>query len=115
MNWDPAALQNEITKAVEEYHALLATERITVEVDLITAVMRLDGVLTEVLIDPRAQREEPEELEAALLDAIRATEDAVDRRRAEVGGKVTFLGHPVLELVDQMIKDPAGAARRLAG
>jgi DNA-binding protein YbaB len=115
MTWDANALQAEITKATADYHALLATERVTVEVDLITAVMRLDGVLLEVVVDPRAQREEVDEVEAMLTDAIKAAEDAVDQRRDAVGRTVTFLGHPVLEMVELMMKDPVAAAARLAG
>jgi DNA-binding protein YbaB len=115
MSWDTAALQTEITKAVEEYRALLATERVTVEVDLITAVMRLDGVLIEVVVDPRAMREEPDELADMLTDAIASAEDAVARRRDAVGRTVTFLGHPVLEMVELMMKDPVAASSRLAG
>lgn len=115
MTWDPGALQAEITKAVGDYRALLATERVTVDADLITAVMRLDGVLLEVVVDPRALREEAEVVADLLTDAIRAAEGEAARRRAEVGHTVTFLGHPVLEVVEQMIKDPAGAARGLAG
>jgi DNA-binding protein YbaB len=115
VNWDAAALQTEITKAVEQYRALLATERVTVEVDLITAVMRLDGVLLEVVVDPRALREEADELGAMLTDAIKAAEDDAARRRDQVGATVTFLGHPVLEMVELMMKDPVAAASRLAG
>jgi DNA-binding protein YbaB len=115
MTWDATALRREITKAVEDYHAVLATERVTVEAGLITAVMRLDGVLVEVVVDPRALREEADEVADLLTDAIAAAEDAVARRRDEVGHTVTFLGHPVLEMVELMTKDPAAAASRLAG
>ena len=114
MSWDTAALQTEIAKAVEDYRALLATERVTVEVGLITAVMRVDGVLLEVVVDPRALREEADEVADMLTDAIAAAEDAVARRRDEVGRTVTFLGHPVLEMVELMTKDPVAASSRLA-
>jgi DNA-binding protein YbaB len=113
MTWDAAALQTEITKAVEEYHALLATERVTAETAMVTAVMRLDGALLDVLVDPRAMRDE--HLGRLLTDAIRAAEREVAGRRAALAATVTFLGHPVLDVVEEMINDPAAAVRRFAG
>jgi len=115
MTWDYRALQGEIDRAVEEYADVLARERVTAEVDHVTAVMRLDGVLLDVALDPRAlRRHEPDVLGKVITEAIRAAEREVDARRDVLADKVTFLGHPVLEVVREMISDPQAAARRLA-
>jgi DNA-binding protein YbaB len=115
MTWDYTALQAEIDQAVNEYTAVLARERVTVEVDLVTAVLRLDGVLDEVVVDPRAlRRHGPDRLAELITEAIRAAEHEAATRRDVLADKVTFLGHPVLATVREMIGDPQAAARRLA-
>lgn len=116
MDWDAGALRREIDTAVERYAAVIATERVTVETEWVTAVMRLDGALRDIQLDPRAVRRlGADGLGAELTEAIRAAEQEVERRCRELAGQVTFLGHPVFDLIDEMINDPAGAVRRLTG
>jgi DNA-binding protein YbaB len=115
VNWDYRALQTEIDRAVEDYADVLARERVTAEVDHVTVVLRLDGVLLDVVLDPRVlRRHEPAALGDVITEAIRAGEREVAARRDVLAEKVTFLGHPVLEVVREMISDPQAAARRLA-
>lgn len=115
MAWDYHAVQAEIDQAVDKHAELIAAERVTVQVDLVTAVMRVDGVLEELVVDPRAMRKhEPERLAELITEAIRAAEHEADGRREVLAEKVTFRGRPVLALVREMISDPEAAARRLA-
>lgn len=115
MSWDLHALQAEIGKSVGEYAALVAEERITVEAGLVTVVMRLDGALREVVVDPRAlRRHGADGLADVLTGAIKTAEHRAAGRRDELAGEVTFLGHPVLEVVREMVSDPESAVRRLA-
>jgi DNA-binding protein YbaB len=115
MTWDYQALQAEIDGAVEEYAATVARERVTVEVGSVTAVLRLDGVLDDLVVDPRAlRRHGPDGLAELITDTIRAAEHEAAGRRDVLAEKVTFLGHPVLEVVREMTSDPRAAARRLA-
>jgi hypothetical protein len=108
------ALEREIGAAVDAYAAMIAAERVTVDTGPVTAGLGLDGALHDLTIDPRTlARCAPDELAAHITRAIRAAESAAERRRAELAEKVTFLGHPVLEVVREMINDPEAAARRL--
>jgi hypothetical protein len=115
MSWDYHALQAEIDRAVDGHATEVATERVSVDVGPASAVLRLDGVLEELSIDPRAmRRHSPEELAGLILETIRAAEHEAAARRGVLAEKVTVLGHPVLETVRQMIEDPEAVARRLA-
>lgn len=115
MVWDVDALEAEITAAVDGYAAVVAAEHVAVETEFVAVVLRLDGVLREVVVDPRAPaRRGLDGLAELVTEAIRTAEREADRRRAELAEKVTFLGHPVLEVVREMISDPQAAARRLA-
>jgi DNA-binding protein YbaB len=113
MTWDYHALRAEIDQAVGEYADAVARERVTVEVGPVTVVLRLDGALTDVVLDPRVPPD-PDTLARLLTEAIRAAEHEAAGRRAVLADKVTFLGHPVLEVVREMTSDPHAAARRLA-
>ena len=116
MDWDAGALRREIDNAVEGYAGVIATGDVTVETDMVTAVAGLDGVLLDVRIDPRAVRRlGAEGLGAELTEAIRAAERAIARRCQELAGDVTFLGHPVFELVEEMLNEPEAAIRRMSG
>jgi DNA-binding protein YbaB len=116
MRWDADAMRREIDAAVDGYAAALATERVTVETDLVTAVARLDGVLVDVVIDPRALRKlGVDGLGEQLTDTLQQAERAAAQRRGELAGQVSFHGLPVFELVDEMINDPDAALRRLTG
>lgn len=113
--WDYHALQAEIDRSADEYVTAVARERVTVEVGPVTAVLRLDGVLDDLVVDPRAlRRHDPEVLAELITDAVRAAEHEADGRRAVLAEKVTVLGHPVLEVVREMSTDPHAAVRRLA-
>jgi hypothetical protein len=115
MSWDYHALAAEIDRAVGGHAAEVANERVTVDVGPTTAVLRLDGVLEELAIDPRAMRRHTsEELAGLITRTIRAAEHEAAARRGVLAEKVTVLGHPVLEMVRQMIDDPEAVARRLA-
>jgi DNA-binding protein YbaB len=114
MHWDAGALRREIDRAVDGYADRLATERVTAETEMVTAVLRLDGVLCDIRIDQRAiRRLGADRLGVELTEAIRAAERAVDQRRRELAGGVTFLGHPVFELIEEMINAPEAAVARL--
>jgi DNA-binding protein YbaB len=111
MAWDYHALQAEIDTAVEKYAAALARERATARVGPVTAVLRLDGVLADLVIDPRATHDA---LAEVITEALRAAEREVAGRREALASRVTFLGHPVLAMVQEMTSDPRAVARRLA-
>ena len=113
MTWDYDAVRAEIDRAVREHADAVARERVTVETGHVTVVLTLDGVLADVVIDPRAFRR-LDELDDLVTDAIRAAEQEADVRRQVLAEKVTFLGQPVLEVVREMSSDPAAAVRRLA-
>ena len=114
MSWDYQALRARIDEAVEEYTRGLARERVTVSVGPVSVVLRLDGSLADVVLDPRApHRYDSDALAALVVEAIRAAEHEVTGRRDVLAGTVTFLGHPVLEVVQEMMTDPHAAARRL--
>lgn len=114
MHWDQAGMRRDIDNAVSGYTRALATEEVTAEVGMVTAVLRLDGVLRDIRIQARAIRTlGAEGLGAALTEAIRAAELAAGQRRRELAGAVTFGGHPVFELIDEMINAPESAVRRL--
>jgi DNA-binding protein YbaB len=113
MTWDYQALRAEIDRAVRDHADAVARERVTVEAGPVTAVLTLDGVLADVVIDPRALRR-PDTLAASIVDAVRAAEHEAAARRRVVAEKVTFLGQPVLEVVREMGSDPHAAVRRLA-
>lgn len=115
MAWDHRALQAEIDRAVAGHADLVARERATARVGFVTAVLRLDGVLEDVVVDPRAlRRHDPDELGDLVTEAIRAAEHEAATRRDVLAEKVTVLGHPVLGLVREMIDNPQAVARRLA-
>jgi DNA-binding protein YbaB len=115
MAWNPDVLRAEIDRAVDQYAAMVVEERVTVEAGYVTAVLRLDGVLDELVVDPRAlRRHGPDGLAELMTEAIRAAEREAAGRRDVLADKVTFLGHPVLEVVREMISDPEAAVRRLA-
>lgn len=115
MVWDYGAVQTEIDGAVGEYADQVAREHATARVGFVTVVLRLDGALADLVVDPRApRRHDAEELAALIADAIRAAEHEAAGRRAVLAEKVTVLGHPVLGLVREMISDPQAVARRLA-
>jgi putative ubiquitin-RnfH superfamily antitoxin RatB of RatAB toxin-antitoxin module len=115
MALDTAALRGELDRAVGEYAATVAGERVTVEAGMVTAVLGLDGVLHELVVDPRALRRHGlDGIGERIAEVIRAAEREAASRRDVLAGKVTFLGHPVLEVVREMISDPEAAARRLA-
>jgi DNA-binding protein YbaB len=113
MTWDYRALRDEIDRAVRDHADLVARERVTVEAGPVTAVLTLDGVLADVVIDPRALRRQ-DELGELVTTAIRAAEHEAAARRAVLAEKVTYLGQPVLEVVREMSSDPRAAVRRLA-
>jgi DNA-binding protein YbaB len=116
MALDSGAVGREIDKAVEDYAATLGTEQVTGEAELVTAVLRLDGTLDDIRIDQRAIRAlGADGLGAALTEAIRAAERAADGRSRDLADQVTVLGHPVFELIEEMVNEPAAAVRRLAG
>jgi DNA-binding protein YbaB len=115
MAWDTGALRREIDNAVGEYAAVVAAECITVEIGMVTAVMSADGILREILLDPRAARRlGADGLGELLTEAVRAAEREAAGRRHELAGEVTVLGHPVFELIDEMINNPEAAVRRMA-
>lgn len=115
MAWDYHALRTELDRSVDEYATAVARERVTVEIGPVTTVLRLDGALCDLVVDPRAlRRHGPDGLAELITDAIRAAEHAAAGRRDVLAEKVTFLGHPVLEVVREMMRDPHAAARRLA-
>ena len=115
MAWDTGALQAEIDRAVDEFTALVAGKSVTVDGELVTAVMRLDGALRRLVVDPRAMRRHGAGGLAELItETIRLAEHEAARCRDVLAAKVTFLGHPVLELVQEMIDNPEGVGRRLA-
>lgn len=113
MAWDYHALRTEIDTAVEKYAAALARERVTVKVGPVTAVLRLDGVLDDLVVDPRAWHQ-LDALEEQVTEALRAAEHEAAARRDALASRVTFLGHPVLAMVQEMTSDPQAVARRLA-
>lgn len=114
MAWDPGALRREIDKAIDAYAGAIATERVTVETGMVTAVMRSDGVLRDIRIDPRAARRlGADGLGEQLTEAIRAAERAAAECRRELAGTMTFLGFPVNEMIDEMINNPEDAVRRM--
>jgi len=116
MAWDDHALRKEIDGAVDGYADQLARERVTVKVGLVTAVLRLDGVLDDLVVDPRAlRRHSAEELAELITETIRAAEHEAAGLREVVADTVTYLGYPVHALVQQMIDDPHAVVRRLAG
>jgi hypothetical protein len=79
-------------------------------------VTRLDGVLVDVVIDPRALRKlGADGLGERLTEALRQAEHAAAQRRGELAGGVTFHGLPVFELVEEMINEPEAALRRMTG
>lgn len=115
MAWDYHALQGEIDRAVDGYATTIERERVTARVGFVTAVLRLDGALVDLVVDPRALRQQgPDELAEMITEAIRAAEHEASAMRDAHGEGVTFLGRPVLELVREMIADPQAVARRLA-
>lgn len=115
MSWDTGALRREIDTAVGEYAAVVAAECITVEIGMVTVVMSVDGILREILLDPRAARRlGADGLGELLTEAIRAAEREAAGRRQELAGEVTVLGHPVFEMVDEMVNNPEAAVRRMA-
>lgn len=115
MTWDHHALQGEIDRAVDGYATTIVREHVTARAGFVTAVLRLDGVLLDLVVDPRALRQlDPEELAEMITEAIRAAEHEASARRDVLGDEVTFLGRPVLGLVREMIADPQATARRLA-
>ena len=111
MAWDHRALRAELDRAVDEYATTVARERVTAEVGPVTAVLRLDGVLADLVIDPRATHDA---LAEVITETLRAAEREVDGRREALASQVTFLGHPVLAMVQEMTSDPRAVARRLA-
>jgi len=113
MAWDYHALRMEIDTAVEKYAAALARERVTVKAGPVTVVLRLDGVLADLVVDPRALHR-LDTLAELITDALRAAEREAAVRRDALAGRVTFLGQPVLALVQEMTNDPRAVARRLA-
>jgi hypothetical protein len=113
MAWDYHALRLEIDTAVEKYAAALARERVTVKVGPVTAVLRLDGVLDGLVVDPRAWQR-LDTLGEGARGGRRAAARAAAGRRDALAGRVTFLGHPVLAMVQEMTSDPRAVARRLA-
>jgi DNA-binding protein YbaB len=115
MAWEPDALRREIDKAIDDYADAVAAGRVTVVTGMVTTVMRLDGVLGDIQIDPRAMRKlSPDCLCELLTEAIRAAEAEAACRCGELAGKVTFLGYPVDEMIDDMINRPEDAVRRMA-
>jgi DNA-binding protein YbaB len=115
MAWDYHALRAEMDRSVDEYATAVARDRVTVEVGPVTVVLRLDGALDDLVVDPRAlRRHGPDVLGELITDAIRAAEHEAAGQRDVLAEKVTYLGHPVLEVVREMMSDPHAAARRLA-
>jgi DNA-binding protein YbaB len=115
MTWDYHALRGEIDRAVDGYATRIARETATVRVGLVTAVLRLDGVLVDLVVDPRAlRRHDPDELAVLITEAIRAAEHEASALRDVLGEEVTVNGRPVLALVREMVADPQGTVRRLA-
>jgi DNA-binding protein YbaB len=113
--WDVDAMNADIARAVADYTSRIAQRSVVIERDLVTVVMRLDGVLSEVDIDARAlRRHGAARLGELVTEAIRAAEDATEAGRDEVAATVTYRGHNVVEVMAEMATDPAAAARRLS-
>jgi DNA-binding protein YbaB len=113
--WGPDSLEAEIERAVNGYVASLADEEVSGSVQGVTARVRLDGTLTRVVFDRDVPRRYgPTALGELVVHAVQAAMRSAEQRRVELAGSVTFLDRPVLELVQDMIDDPAGTTRRLA-
>lgn len=115
MPWDTDAMNADIGRAVNDYRTRITQHSVTVEVDLVTVVMRLDGSLSEVDIDPRAlRRHGAHRLGELVTEAIREAEREAAAGRDEMVGTVTYRGHSLVEVMAEMANDPAAAIRRLS-
>jgi len=105
----------DIGRAVDDYTKVVAQHSVTVEMELVTVVMRLDGALSEVDIDQRAlRRHGAARLGELVTDAIREAEREAAAGRDELVGTVTYRGHSLVEVMAEMASDPAAAIRRLS-
>lgn len=115
MPWDTDAMNADITRSVNDYTKLIAQHSVTVEVDLVTVVMGLDGSLSEVDIDQRAlRRHGAQRLGELVTEAIREAEQEAAAGRHELVDRVTYRGHSLVEVMAEMASDPAAAMRRLS-
>jgi DNA-binding protein YbaB len=111
---DPNVLDAEIERAVSGYVTGLADEQVTGTAGGVQVRMRLDGELAGLEIDPDVPaRYGTARLGDLVVQAVQAAVRAATDRRAELARAVTFLDQPVLELVQEMIDDPAGTVSRL--
>ncbi len=115
MPWDTDAMNADIGRAVDDYAKRITQHSVTVDVDLVTVVMRLDGWLSDVVIDQRAlKRHGAEGLGELVTEAIREAERQAAAGRDELVGTVTYRGHSLVEVMAEMANDPAAAMRRLS-
>jgi DNA-binding protein YbaB len=113
--WDTDAMNADVGRAVDGYAARIAQHSVTVDVELVTVVMRLDGSLSEVDIDQRAlRRHGAHRLGELVTEAIREAERAAAAGRDELVGTVSYRGHSLVEVMAEMATDPAAALRRLS-
>lgn len=115
MPWDTDAMNADIGRAVQDYTKLITQHSVTVEVDLVTVVMGLDGSLSEVDIDQRALRRHGAlRLGELVAEAIHEAEREAAAGRQELVDTVTYRGHSLVEVMAEMANDPAAAMRRLS-
>lgn len=115
MPWDTDAMNADIGRAVADYTKIIAQHSVTVEVDMVTVVMGLDGRLSEVDIDQRAlRRHGAHRLGELVTEAIREAEREAAAGRDELVDTVTYRGHSLVEVMAEMARDPAAAIQLLS-
>lgn len=111
---DPDQLQADIDRAVGAYVASLTAIEVSGGADGVEARMRLSGELTDVIFDPAVlTRYGPAGLGELVVEAVADAARTAGDRREHLARAVAVHDQPVLDLVQDMIDDPAGAVERL--
>ena len=112
---EPADFTAELDRAMSGYLGRLSGETVSGTERDVTVTVRLDGGVESVDIPTRLlNRFTGPALSQIVVGAIAAAVGEAAKRRAEIEEQVSILDESVLELAEQMERDPVETALRLS-